>query len=175
VFIDLKYLENSDIYWEIIDDGLLKAVQSVWIASANVKNLRIKSNKRYGSIVAVFEKLVKQGVSIRLLHSGQPSVSFQERFEKSRLPFLSGFQIIRCPRVHFKAIIIDHKKIYIGSANLTGSGIGIKDEKNRNFEIGVVSEDPLAVQKVEIFFDFIWRGEMCPDCGRRDICEKPIQ
>ncbi|MBQ3943216.1 MAG: hypothetical protein II669_02745, partial [Elusimicrobia bacterium] len=34
------------------------------------------------------------------------------------------------PRVHFKMMIFDGKDAYIGSANLTGAGIGMKALKN---------------------------------------------
>lgn len=38
-----------------------------------------------------------------------------------------------CLRVHFKMLIFDFETAYIGSANLTGAGIGMKSSNRRNF------------------------------------------
>ncbi len=48
---------------------------------------------------------------------------------------------VLCPRVHFKIIIFDLKTAYVGSANLTGAGLGMKGENTRNFEAGVLSRN----------------------------------
>ena len=37
-----------------------------------------------------------------------------------------------CPRVHFKMMIFDLDEVYVGSANLTGAGIGMKSAKTRS-------------------------------------------
>ena len=34
-----------------------------------------------------------------------------------------------CPRVHFKAVIVDGAFVYVGSANWTGAGLGAKSER----------------------------------------------
>ena len=44
--------------------------------------------------------------------------------------------------VHFKLIIIDSTIAYVGSANLTGAGMGMKSPKKRNFEAGILTDDP---------------------------------
>ena len=41
--------------------------------------------------------------------------------------------------VHFKLIIIDSTIAYVGSANLTGAGMGMKSPKKRNFEAGILT------------------------------------
>ncbi len=46
----------------------------------------------------------------------------------------------RCPRLHAKAVIIDCRAMYLGSANLTGAGLGAKADKRRNFEMGIWTE-----------------------------------
>ena len=75
-----------------------------------------------------------------------------------------------CPRVHFKCIIVDGAKAYFGSDNLTGAGMCAKSEKKRNFENGVLTDDPALVEQ----FDSVWRGNFCRDCGRRDFCGDPV-
>lgn len=42
-------------------------------------------------------------------------------------------------RVHFKIVVFDLKMAYIGSANLTDAGIGMKVENTRNFEAGILN------------------------------------
>ena len=63
-----------------------------------------------------------------------------------------------CPRVHFKCIIVDGVKAYFGSANLTGAGMGAKSEKKRNFENGVLTDNPVLVEPLVEQFDSVWRN-----------------
>ena len=82
---------------------------------------------------------------------------------------------VLCPRVHFKCIIIDGTFAWFGSANLTGAGMGAKSERKRNFENGVVTDDPALIAPLENQFDAVWRGDFCADCGRTDFCPDPIR
>ena len=79
-----------------------------------------------------------------------------------------------CLRVHFKIIIIDGRYAYVGSANLTGAGMGMKSNNRRNFEAGIFTDDPSLVESAMEHFDSVWRGENCKKCGRKDICGDPI-
>jgi phosphatidylserine/phosphatidylglycerophosphate/cardiolipin synthase-like enzyme len=54
---------------------------------------------------------------------------------------------VLCPRVHFKMLVFDGKEVYVGSANLTGAWIGMKAETTRNFETGILTDDPEIVEK----------------------------
>jgi phosphatidylserine/phosphatidylglycerophosphate/cardiolipin synthase-like enzyme len=47
---------------------------------------------------------------------------------------------ILCPRVHLKSLIIDGRFAYVGSANLTGAGMGAKSDRRRNFESGIITD-----------------------------------
>ena len=68
---------------------------------------------------------------------------------------------------------VDGVKAYFGSANLTGAGMGAKSVRKRNFEHGVLTDDPALVTPLVEQFDSIWRGDFCRDCGRRDFCGDP--
>ena len=48
---------------------------------------------------------------------------------------------------------------YIGSANLTGAGMGMKSPTRRNFETGILTDDPHLVESAMEHFDSVWRGE----------------
>ena len=99
----------------------------------------------------------------------------QARDDFDRYPTLwSMMERVLCPRVHFKCIIADGAKAYFGSANLTGAGIGAKSERKRNFENGILTDDPVLVEPLAEQFDSVWRGEFCRNCGRREHCADPV-
>ena len=80
-----------------------------------------------------------------------------------------------CPRVHFKMMIFDVQMAYIGSANLTGAGIGMKSGQKRNFEAGILTNEPSLVNVAANQFDDVWRGAFCEKCGRKKYCSKQIR
>ncbi len=77
---------------------------------------------------------------------------------------------ILCPRVHFKCIITDGAKAYFGSANLTGAGIGAKSDNRRNFENGIMTDEPSLIAPLSKQFDSVWKGFCCITCGRKEFC-----
>ena len=64
---------------------------------------------------------------------------------------------------------------YIGSANLTGAGLGMKSSVRRNFEAGILTTDPELVRAAIEQFDTIWMGAFCKKCGREDFCGDKIK
>ena len=81
---------------------------------------------------------------------------------------------VLCPRVHFKMLVFDGKEVYIGSANLTGAGLGMKGDGKRNFEAGILTDMPEIVEQAMTQFDEVWMGKHCRTCQRRDFCLDPI-
>jgi phosphatidylserine/phosphatidylglycerophosphate/cardiolipin synthase-like enzyme len=81
----------------------------------------------------------------------------------------------RCPRVHQKTILADGKLLYIGSANLTGAGVGAKSENRRNFEVGIITDEPAMIDRADSLFELIWCGDMCLKCGRKSVCPCPLE
>ncbi len=82
---------------------------------------------------------------------------------------------VLCPRVHFKLIIIDSSVAYVGSANLTGAGMGMKSPRKRNFEAGILTDNSQLLDAAIGQFDNVWMGKFCKDCGRRAYCSDPIK
>lgn len=70
--------------------------------------------------------------------------------------------------------MFDGKQVYIGNANLTGAGIGMKTDNKRNFEVGILTDTPEVVEQVLNKLDEIWKGKHCKLCKRRDYCSGPI-
>ena len=179
--IDLRFsarlLSGRDLYEEVIRGGVLQAKRSVWIATANLKELYVEGQglgRRYRSIVASFDELAARGVDLRILHADQPSRRFRAAFDRRPALVAGGLRLKHCPRLHTKAIVIDGERLYLGSANLTGAGLGAKGEDRRNFELGLVTEEPRLLDEVQSYFDRLWRGEPCGTCALRDdLCPDP--
>lgn len=99
--------------------------------------------------------------------------NFREDFDKYPVLY-DRLERVLCPRVHFKMLVFDGKEVYIGSANLTGAGIGMKTDTKRNFEAGILTDDPEIVEKAMNQFDEVWIGKHCKKCKRREFCPDPI-
>ena len=113
--------------------------------------------------------LLKKGVDVRLIHAKEPGPMFRVDFD--RYPILAtDLERVCCPRVHFKLMILDMETAYIGSANLTGAGMGMKSENRRNFEAGILTNDPELLEAAINQFDMVWMGAWCKNCGRKDVC-----
>jgi len=141
-------------------------------ASENAPASRRTRGRRPRSILAVFRDLSKAGIEIRLLHSGVPSGPFLAELKKG-IP--KGLVMRRCPRVHAKAVIADGRLMYLGSANLTGAGLGAKSARRRNFEAGIWTDDVSLIDPVLDMLDGVFTGRDCRDCGRKAHCPVPLE
>lgn len=168
-----EYLTGEDIHRRVLVDVISSAKSSLLIATATLKAVRVpRRDGSAESIVRILERLSRRGVEVRVLHSGIPSGPFLEEL-KGVEPH--AFHMRRCPRTHFKAAVVDGQQVYLGSANLTGAGLGAKSGSRRNFEIGLLSDDPALVDAVADLFEAIWSGAMCRDCDRTDYCPEPLE
>jgi phosphatidylserine/phosphatidylglycerophosphate/cardiolipin synthase-like enzyme len=163
-------------HYESIVQRVLEAKTSVWIATANLKEMMVEGpRRRYRSVLAVLDELAGRpgGIELRILHAAPPSRPF--RAELARHPRLRrALELRLCPRTHFKAVIVDGTHLYLGSANWTGAGLGAKGEKRRNFELGLVTTDLGLLDEVQAYFDALWRGAECRGCRLRATCPKPL-
>ena len=192
----LTYISNSDHYKEV-----LSRVQSVkhtlWIGTADIKDLYVEVGKeknvsskreqkehalsaewekgraKLKPFLALIAQLIRRGVEVRLIHAKEPGPNFREDFDKYPVLY-DRLERVLCPRVHFKMLIFDSKEVYVGSANLTGAGIGMKADTTRNFEAGILTDDPEIVEQAMNQFDEVWIGKHCKTCKRRDFCSDPI-
>ena len=188
--VPLELVSGRGHYARVID-AIRNAHTSVWIATANVKELMIedgrakpgrrRSMKRtsYVSVLAILDELAARGVELRLLHAELPSRPFRE--EIANHPRLlgadaahGGLELRRCPRVHMKVVVIDGELLYLGSANWTGAGLGAKGSGRRNFELGIVTSDAQLLDQVQSLYDHVWRGAECEGCKLRTECPGPL-
>ena len=161
--------------YAIVLDAVRHAEQSVWIATANLKDLHVEGARgRYVSGLSWLERLAAKGVELRILHASLPSGPFRASFDERPSLVRGGLSLRQCPRVHLKTVIVDGRLAYVGSANWTGAGLGAKSEHRRNFEVGVVTEDDVALDAIQARYAAIWRGSPCRKCGQRRVCEAPL-
>jgi phosphatidylserine/phosphatidylglycerophosphate/cardiolipin synthase-like enzyme len=171
---ETQLVVDGDHFRKIVLEGICTAKISVDISTADFKAMLVPIGKtrRAESIVAVLRKLAAKGVEIRLLHAGVPSSAALLELKKD-LP--ANLQIRRCPRLHAKAVVIDARAMYLGSANLTGAGLGAKADGRRNFEWGIWTTSPAMIEGVLDQFNTLWQGQQCDSCKRRDVCPVPLE
>jgi phosphatidylserine/phosphatidylglycerophosphate/cardiolipin synthase-like enzyme len=182
--VPLRLLSDREHY-EHVMKAVLEARRSVWIATANLKEVMVEdANLRpgrrrgrrgaYRSVLEVFAELAERGVELRILHASMPSRPFRRSFDAQPGLVSGAIEMRVCPRVHLKTVVVDARLAYLGSANWTGAGLGAKGEGRRNFEMGIVTSDERVIDEIQERYDRIWRGAECAACRLRDECEMPL-
>lgn len=169
---ETSYIANDAHYDQVIE-RIKDVKKTLWIGTADIKDLYVKDGRGTKPLLEVLSDLVKKGVAIRLIHAKEPGPAFRQDFDKYPA-LIEGMERVLCPRVHFKIIIFDLKMAYVGSANLTGAGIGMKGENTRNFEAGILSTNKDFVKNAAKQFDSVWMGSFCKSCKRKEFCSDPI-
>lgn len=123
----IKYIQNEQHYIEVISRAAT-VKQSLWIGTADIKDLYVSKGNDAVPFLSMLADLLKKGVDVRLIHAKEPGPMFRDDFD--RYPILAtDLERVCCPRVHFKLMIFDLETAYIGSANITGAGMGLKSKK----------------------------------------------
>ena len=170
---EFTYISNESHYEQVIER--IKTVKkTLWIGTADIKDLYVKDGRGTKPLLEVLSDLAKRGVEIRLIHAKEPGPAFRQDFDKYPA-LIEGMERVLCPRVHFKIIVFDLKAAYVGSANLTGAGLGMKGENTRNFEAGILSINKDFVKNAAEQFDSVWMGAHCKGCKRKEFCGDPIE
>ena len=168
----IDFISNADHYQQVVE-RMQDVRKLLWIGTSDIKDLYVMEGQGTKPLLGLLSDLVERGVEVRLIHAKEPGPAFREDFDQYP-NLIDGMERVLCPRVHFKIIIFDLNTAYIGSANLTGAGLGMKGENTRNFEAGILTTDPELVEKAIQQFDDVWMGSYCPSCRRKDFCPDPI-
>ncbi len=173
----MRLVLNEETYTAVFKDIVGSARRFLWIVTADIKDLFVEGpGGRYIPFLQVLAEKLRSGIEIRLIHAKEPGPRFRKDFD--RFPELVKsdlFERILCPRMHMKCVIADGTIAYIGSANLTGAGMGAKSEHRRNFEAGFVTEDREHLRQMMAYLDSLYLGEWCEKCQRRDVCPDPVR
>ncbi|MEO8701934.1 MAG: phospholipase D family protein [Kofleriaceae bacterium] len=173
-------------HYERVIAAVTAAHTSVWISTANVKELMVEDHrarpgrnrsmrrKQFVSILALLDELAGRGVELRLLHADLPSGPFRSAIAEHPQLVAGALALRRCPRVHMKAVIVDGELLYLGSANWTGAGLGAKGSGRRNFELGIVTDDGGLLDQVQAIYEQVWSGGECTGCKLRAECPGPL-
>ena len=126
-------------------------------ASAPLKQHRIGYKEIWRCLIAACDN----GCRVRLMfdhHAG--GEAFSKHVTKQivgfrRAPFPVRF-ISNKKKLHAKFTIFDNEWLYVGSHNLTPSGV------SANFETGVISRDPAMCSELQFFYDHFWdKAHVC--------------
>ena len=180
--ISADVLFDAEHYTELVLKAIAGAKVSLWIATANLKEMRIeapigtvaRAKGRFISILDTLDQLSQRGVELRLLHATRPSRPFAAELVRHPRLKRGALAMRLCPRVHMKLVAIDGRLLYLGSANFTGAGLGAKGDGRRNFEIGLMTSDDVILDAAQARFDRIFSGKECAGCKLRGVCPKPI-
>ena len=71
----IQYITNEQHY-KLLIDQVSKVKHTLWMGTADLKDLYIKKQHTAIPFLALLEQKVKQGVSIRLLHAKEPGEIF---------------------------------------------------------------------------------------------------
>jgi len=167
---------NHETYDAVFGTVVPAARKFLWILTADIKDVFVASTgKCFVPFLSVLAEKLREGVEVRLIHAKEPGPRFRADFDKFP-EFLESdaFDRLLCPRMHMKCVIADGRIAYIGSANLTGAGMGAKSAKRRNFEAGIVTEDKVTLRGLMDFLDEFYTGNLCKVCDRRDLCPNPL-
>lgn len=170
-----ELLLNDAIHEAVVERLIPGARRFLWIMTADVKDMHVRKGRRFVPFVEILADLVSEGVAVRLFHAKEPGPRFCAHFDQQEVLVQSElFERILCPRIHTKAIVVDGRRAFVGSANLTGAGLGAKHRDKRNFEAGFLTDVREHVEELMAFMDELYLGRPCASCRRRGVCPDPI-
>lgn len=144
-----RYIKDAE-HEEVIYDKLYSVKQSLYIATANFKNVIIHGD----NLVSILNKMANKGIKITIICS---RLHTKEKCD---------FELIVCPRNHMKLFIFDESVLYIGSANLTPAALSrnIKSRKTNNHEAGILTNDSQIINQAINHFKSVYQVDDCKTC-----------
>ena len=76
----IQYIKNERHY-ELLLDRISKVKHTLWIGTADLKDLYIKKQDAAIPFLALLDQKIKKGVAIRLLHAKEPGENFRKDFD----------------------------------------------------------------------------------------------
>ena len=82
----LEYIANNKHYSEVLSK-VTKVNETLWIGTADIKDLYIEVGKQKIPFLGLLAKLIKRGVDVRLIHAKEPGHASREDFDKDPIVF----------------------------------------------------------------------------------------
>lgn len=82
----LDFISDNEHFTKVLD-LTSKAKQTLWIGTADIKDLYVVQGKMEKPFLGVLSDLIGKGVEVRLIHAKEPGTNFREDFD--RYPRLS--------------------------------------------------------------------------------------
>ena len=92
----ISYIQDEEHYKKVIEK-VTSVKKSLWIGTADIKDLHVKSGNSSVPFLSVLADLLKMGVEIRLIHAKEPGPIFREEFDS----VWAGFRCKDCSRKKF--------------------------------------------------------------------------
>ena len=165
-------LITEDFYHEVLE-RIFKAKSSILIATGKIMYVKVPSLKKKGKKVPFVNYLMEkaeQGVYVQIIYSDPTRKVLAKTNDYDSQDYAGYFHIFHCIRNHAKAVIIDDKLAYIGSANVTDAGLGQPVISPGNFELGFLTDDSKVISSLNGYFSKIIKGNYCETCHRKDKC-----
>ena len=67
----IKYIQDEDHYTIVIEKAA-SVKKSLWIGTADIKDLHVKAGNSSEPFLGVLAELLKRGVEVRLIHAKEP-------------------------------------------------------------------------------------------------------
>lgn len=169
--VELELLTNEQIYHKVMQEEIPSTKHSLLIATAYTKQTTIELIKGESiPFIKLLDNLIRREVKVFLLFAGKPSKVFIETL-RSFPRVIEKMERRLCVRNHNKIVLIDNKHLYLGSANLTGAGLGSKSRNKRNFEFGIFTKDRHIIQIISNELSKIWNYQYCGNCKKKKLCQ----
>jgi hypothetical protein len=102
-----ELLTGAEMHEKVIVEQVLAARRTVWIATANLKDMHVAMARGYAPILEAFEAMAKRGVRFRVIHAEMPSRPFRDTLERCAALVGGALELQVCPRSHWKMVLVD--------------------------------------------------------------------
>ena len=82
----IRFIFDTEHY-DIVLNLVAQARRSVWLGTADIKDLYVRQGERSKPFLGLLAGLIKNGVNIRLLHAKEPGQPFRDDFDRYPLFF----------------------------------------------------------------------------------------
>ena len=76
-----EFIAGLDHYNKVLSK-VASVKRSLWIGTADIKDLYVKVGSQTKPFLAVLAQLIKKGVEVRLIHAKEPGPALREDFDK---------------------------------------------------------------------------------------------